>query len=62
MERQFLATSLFLLFALSSCQSNPAAQSSMETKCIPGLITSECNKNIVIPADDKILIHAKTLK
>ena len=56
MERQFLATSLFLLFALSSCQSNPAAQSSMETKCIPGLITSECNKNIVIPVDESQLV------
>ena len=56
MERQFLATSLFLLFALSSCQSNPAAQSSMETKCIPGLITSECDKNIVIPVDEPQLV------
>ena len=56
MERQFLAASLFLLFALSSCQSNPAAQSSMETKCIPGLITSECNKNIVIPVDESQLV------
>ena len=56
MERQFLAASLFLLFALSSCQSNPAAQSSMETKCISGLITSECNKNIVIPVDESQLV------
>lgn len=56
MERQFLAASLFLLFALSSCQSNPPAQSSMETKCIPGPNISECNKNVVISVDEPQLV------
>ena len=56
MERQFLAASLFLLFALSSCQSNPAAESSIDTKCTTGSIATECNKNVVIPVDEPQLV------
>ena len=56
MERQFLAASLFLLFALSSCQSNPAAKSSMDTKCTTGSIATECYKNVVIPVDEPQLV------
>ena len=52
MERQFLAASLFLLFALSSCQSNPAAESSLDTKCTTGSIATECYKDVVIPVDE----------
>ena len=56
MERQFLAASLFLLFALSSCQSNPAAESIMDTKCTTGSIATECYKNVVIPVDEPQLV------
>ena len=56
MERQFLAASLFLLFALSSCQSNPAAESSIDTKCTTGSIATECYKNVVIPVDEPQLV------
>ena len=51
MERQFLAASLFLLLALSSCQSNPSIENSMDAKCKSSAFDSGCDKNVVISVE-----------
>ena len=51
MERQFLAASLFLLLALSSCQSNPSNENSMDAKCKSSAFDSLCDKNVVISVE-----------
>ena len=56
MERQFLAASLLILIALSSCQSSPAIVNNMDTKCIRNSINSECHKNAVISIEEPQLI------
>ena len=52
MERQFLAASLFLLLALSSCQSNPSIENSMDAKCKSSALDSGCDKNVVISVEE----------
>jgi membrane-bound lytic murein transglycosylase D len=51
MERQFLAASLFLLLALSGCQSNPSIENSMDAKCKSSAFDSGCDKNVVISVE-----------
>ena len=49
MERQFLILSLFILFGLSSCQSNPAVIKNTDPQCKPSSLDTECSNEIVLP-------------
>jgi hypothetical protein len=49
MERQFLILSLFILFGLASCQSNPAVIKNIDPQCNPSSLDAECSNEIVLP-------------
>jgi hypothetical protein len=49
MERQFLILSLFILFGLASCQSNPAVIKNTDPQCKPSSLDTECSNEIVLP-------------
>ena len=49
MERQFLILSLFILFGLAGCQSNPAVIKNIDTQCNSSSLDAECSNEIVLP-------------
>ena len=51
MERQFLILSLFILFGLLGCQSNPAVIKNIDAQCVSSSLGTECTNEIVLPIE-----------
>ena len=52
MERQFLILSLFILFGLLGCQSNPAVIKNIDAQCVSSSLGTECTNEIVLPIEE----------